>query len=1004
MSLGINALRRLFYIPTTHPALRASIRSRTGFRRLLSSSSTFFAGPPPAAANQPEHVNHPLVHGSNTQLGEALRELDLSEAELLATLDQYEQSAEKDGPATVHARTSASIDDGYPLIDISRVKPQRVYPETGSPVVAPFRRYPTRNETKASAQSHRKDMYAHLWGERNYFSGDWEKTYNNLANFTPYPTEWHSRVLEVYLNADQVKAFLHPEPGHSLWEIGQRTGAVLQLERNDDPMDSTKHCVILSGQESHLRKSIDEIVALLGEVRVKKRKLGEKYTPPPPAQQYPTEHLRLRRGYIRKTTGRTVDDFDPPPQWTKRSIEEYVGWIVTCVPSTEAQAVYVERKQEHQHRVVRKLVELLSGGPNGAPREILTTSTFKLALSYMGQRGTVFYKQLWSLFQFMQPLGIPYDAEVFNIMLENCAKSGNLYRFNKTLLVMHRQGFEPDMLTWQMLIRMIKAPLLKRKIVHDIRTRGLMRNPKDKANIAMEMVAHDLEHFIRSHRHTSHFQLRDFIAQQDAEYGDSKWLGLNTFKRIVETLSRFSLFEDCFHSIMYLARASDGGLQPSADAFNHILVHLLRQPGKFNRTFPKLAIKTIRAMEEVRDSFDAKTNLSGKGHAYKPNSKTFHLLFHLGYRLRLPNFMAVVWRYAAMRDLTTTWMRLKVTRYLVFGRTDRTNNTPVLLRSYVRRLFMDDVLARSLDQPLMAFLDTKRRVEVLQLAQLKDEPAVKYISSSNPDKTEEPEDPSAIEQGPRSISAHETVSITNATSRPRGSSHGMPTGLKRPELSELESRIELPPQGVDPPEAWHAHTSPGDLSMLSLWRSAASPTRRFDYDVWFRHGLAVAREYRHEYRDWIPKWPLSEALSYALGRDFQFRSCLEEFEAISAAVRSGKQRNGVSHAVWMKKNYKRLPTPLRIPIYNHHLSHLPYHFRFRSFGGDSNDVLQLHIGPKSGKKREKERKEAQRYRKMMKPYVDADEFSRLFAHIKSPEKNELIGWENLLMEHGHDVG
>ena len=672
----------------------ATLRNRIRFCLVLSSTSrrtityTPEESPFRARPNQLKDVGKTV--------GDALHETGLSDAELLATLDQYQKSAE----ASPAHQAPADDDASHPLEGLSNVRPHR-FIEWKHPQVRAFMRYPNRKETWASSARNRNDIYAQLWGERLHANSDWSKVLTNISSFTPFPRQWHTKALEIFLTKDQLAAIRQAGSGHSLWEIGSRRSSFLGLETrqsNGRSPEESDRVIVMSGTDEALRYSVQDLVEWLGELKIQRRRpaSGDEYVYPVKSQLFPTQKLSIFRHYLRWDTDRTADEIPLPEKWTPSSLESYVGKIVSSNPTTKAMQKYAQKRVTHQDTVTALIMRVLASS-DSAPHDVLTISAFKLGLYFMAKKGSLYTKQLWLLFQVMPKLRIPYDTETFNIVLEHCTKSRNMLRFNTILVVMRRANLSPDITTWRMYIRMLHDPMIKRQIAHEARWRGLLRNPDDKALLATECVGDDLEYFIRSRKSIEQFSLDEFLAQQDAEYGDRKWLNHNVMPRIIEVLCRFSLFDHCMIAIQRL-REGPGSHTPNVPTFNVMFGHIKRQPDAWNLSYPKLAVKILKAMEAA----------DTPSRPVKPDSTTFDCLFRVGVKCQVPNFTAVVWRYAVMKGLTTTSMRRLVTRYLVFGKI-KSSMTPysLFLSSYFRRVFSDPVMMRMMEKELMDLLQVR---------------------------------------------------------------------------------------------------------------------------------------------------------------------------------------------------------------------------------------------------------------------------------------------------------
>lgn len=855
-------------------------------------------------------------------------------------------------------------DEHYPLQNrLSRSNPLKNHPvDIATPLISRWHRYPTKSETYASARRTRKESWAHQQRERRYHNADWRVVLSNMARLTPTPEEWHSRALEMLLDPQQAKQFDCLPVGERPWEIEMRTHSIIEPVRDQERITS----LILSGEDQGLRLCVEHLVHLLGPAQIQRRLTtsDENYRPPRKCQACPTETLRKRLRLHTKTINTTVDAIPYPEIWSKESLENYIGNLIRLRPSAAAMHTYVLRNQEHQHEVVKRVVNVLM---SVAPPHALSLPALKLALSFMGQNGGKFVKQMVALFQAMKILGFQNDTECMNILLESCAKTGNLTLFNRIIIAMSRANVYPDLLTWNLYMRMVKDPLLLRQIVQEVRSRGMIRHPCDRVRGAIELVGHDLEHFIRSHGQLHDVNLDEFIAQQDAEWGDIAWLDRHVFQRMAEVLGRFGLMRRVPQLLPYLERNSIHAAD--IDIFNTLLVHVQRQASRSSWAFINEMARIVHAMERYRcENILSKTRC----HRLEPSHFTYETLFRFGLKLNLPNIAAVAWRYAAVNRKTTSYMRLTVTRYLIFGRTRaKSRPLPLLQRAYIRRLFLDPILKDVFNDTLTSHFQQRRLEESMSLAQLRGEPGWKHLDLKS-DILSMGEEICEEDLG-ETINSEEGI--------------GKMEGTKKAEAAYVEEAEQMTQHAA--PVAQPGDTVPLSLSLIPAFRS------QFKHSVWYILGLKVAQAYEEHYHGWEPVWSLDRAISEAIYRDKGFRKRLDAWNEEVSQVRRGIRRGGMSHAIWLRDPRNRPPLPIQIPFC--HLQKGNPRPIYDLFGKHvKNSTLQLPL-------RRRNTRPIPRMRRTKASPFPEKPFRKLFQQNKLTENRELHAWMRQLENHSGEA-
>ncbi|KAI1085271.1 hypothetical protein F5B20DRAFT_137555 [Whalleya microplaca] len=514
-----------------------------------------------------------------------------------------------------------------------------------------------RRRWRSAARQHLLD---HLKDAEIDLTSDWRSTLDFLWRHThEFGDILHFRVVIGRGAAAEARSVLSMPDTH-LWHIRQRNQSAIRIE---EVGPHNKELVLsLSGSERSIRRSLLEIVKAVGKLTairlldptwkglltdIWRGSSTEKSTIRLLAdgEAVVDDKTMTVRGdhdtrqawvskpptYTKYWLTRRADDIPVPKVWTKHSFEEYVAALVHGqVPTHLARSLYPDLP-DHQEVVVSLLIELFTSED---ARPAVSLSALKMALRYIQKKGPGFRPAARELFHQVELLNIPADAETFNIFLVGSSQARDLDAFNSMLRLMVRKGRPPESSAWIAFMEMIQPLKTKRYIARMMIAKGLGQNLSTLNAIGRQMAIVNLEHDF-----STEFDAQKYMSEQNKKYG-TDWINLITLNKIVDFLGSQGKLDACADllNLIYTSRI----IQPNTDTLNTMLTH--------GRGLEK-QLTTLRWMTTQWPNII-------------PDSWTYHMLFRTTWTRRLPNMIRVLWRYAALANLTHPKITYTLTRLL----------------------------------------------------------------------------------------------------------------------------------------------------------------------------------------------------------------------------------------------------------------------------------------------------------------------------------------------------
>ncbi|EOO02719.1 putative pentatricopeptide repeat domain-containing protein [Phaeoacremonium minimum UCRPA7] len=529
--------------------------------------------------------------------------------------------------------------------------------QSKSVLVEPSYMYPSKAETDRSQRRHHQSVTQQMRLEQNRVRQrkplpDWRVILQQLTAWTPERSDdWQADAVKIILPKETASEMLSGVD-NNIWAIRRRTGCAMKLFQNDGEDGSSS--VVLSGSEVSLNKAAEEILRVAKKATIiRLPQTPEKADQDMDEKDGPTSHVASKskavinapwreNGHLTRpyTLKGSVNDIAKPSEWTKESFEMYVSALVNArVPNHLLSKAY-PYGGSHDKTVISLLHTVFN---DDATRSALSTSAFKLALAFMCRKGHPYRPDARALFVRMEQFGLRMDTEVFNILLQSTVKVKDLRNFDTTMRLMVGRGHAPDLATWVLFLRIIHSEDVKRYILHAMATKGLLRTQSALRRVAKELAPHDADRAVAQGK-----GLQAFMADQEARYG-AGWLTRDAGNRIMDVLGRFGRFDDCLALLDIMATAGPAA-RPDIVTLNTILTHAKV------RGSMRVAADALRKVEQLQ-------TLTARSRVL-PDAITYHLLFEMAWKRRLPHAIGVVWRYAALARLTSYRMRRRASQLL----------------------------------------------------------------------------------------------------------------------------------------------------------------------------------------------------------------------------------------------------------------------------------------------------------------------------------------------------
>ncbi|KAL2264878.1 hypothetical protein VTJ83DRAFT_7388 [Remersonia thermophila] len=324
-----------------------------------------------------------------------------------------------------------------------------------------------------------------------------------------------------------------------------------------------------------------------------------------------------------------VDAIPRPKEWTVSSFQQYVAAITMGRPhGSLARHLYPGRQQSHQKTVVRLLHDVFN---DPAAASAVSVPALQRALEYLVAAGSTFVRDAEALRDRAKELGLRLDTDVYNRMAQTAVKTKNLLVFQSFVGDMVLRGYQPNVRTWLLFLRIIEAEDVRRYILKAMAAKNYFSDPKVVNEVAVEMADHDIYRAIQMGQ-----DVDAFVGSLHELYGPEWTLHTRAANRYLDVLGRYSKLDDC-KRLLELMFASQRA-KPNTITLNTAITHC-----KLQRKID-LAIELLQMFEK-------------EGYPHLVDGITLHLLFEAARKTKKPHLLGAVWKYAHLTAQTNWDMR-----------------------------------------------------------------------------------------------------------------------------------------------------------------------------------------------------------------------------------------------------------------------------------------------------------------------------------------------------------
>ncbi|KAK2034592.1 pentatricopeptide repeat domain-containing protein [Colletotrichum zoysiae] len=530
-----------------------------------------------------------------------------------------------------------------------------------SVLVTPAVRYNSSREAQSSLQRTSQSVTRQLRLQairqiQNQPLINWRATLDILRLQTrPLRGPWQIRARKISVEPELGDKLLY-EVDHTIWDIHEQTRCHIELHWPKDAYGRASNdgiYLLLSGDEEALEHAAEEIyrIAVRNKSTISTEgAIGGKFIGSQVSSAKPEEPARStaellwessvesqRPGYTPEYTAYQPHHKIPKPQeWTPQTFLAYVTAITNArLPERLSSKFYGSGTT-----AIQAAIALLKAAfADKTTSKAHSRRAFKQALRLIELHGHSHRNEAREFFNNRLKLNLPpVDTDTFNILLTGNVKVKDLFNFDSILKLMIRHRCLPNAQTWSLFLQLIESEEIRRHVVQIMHSLGLLLDPTAVKLIAKELVVYDVRH-----AHDKWPGMREFLQSQDAKYG-KHWVSKAAMIRIMNELGRLGNLSSCLDLFDIMSELSL--TTPTTIVLDIVLYHARMQR--------KFAISTaiLRKASKLNIAFD---------------EQTYHELFSMAFRMRRPNALGLIWRYACVDGKTSWYMRNDVSRLMKHG-------------------------------------------------------------------------------------------------------------------------------------------------------------------------------------------------------------------------------------------------------------------------------------------------------------------------------------------------
>ena len=328
-----------------------------------------------------------------------------------------------------------------------------------------------------------------------------------------------------------------------------------------------------------------------------------------------------------------TDTIHEPERWNKTTFDHYVCGLTSFRPPTPPVSRALELRRQRRGpltvpEIGKTLHSLFHRREFG---RFLEPKICNTAINFLTRHAML--SRARSLFFLMEHLSISIPVSTINIFLRAAAHQQDLHSFSWLLTIMIKRGFNPDAETWVIFVQCLDLIAVKRLVITEMATLGLLHKPGIRKRVIMATVKDDIIDFLASKR-----EPRDFLYQMRLKHGPG-WMSCWTGSIILnEVCKRVSL---------------SAGLD---------LIEPMKRHG-FSPDSVTLNIPFFQALTSFRGSLPLAAyilEIFARQHSVQPDRDAWEKLFQCAWKLCYLNVIRVIWISACLNGTVTYNMQQKV--------------------------------------------------------------------------------------------------------------------------------------------------------------------------------------------------------------------------------------------------------------------------------------------------------------------------------------------------------
>ncbi|KAH6844954.1 hypothetical protein B0I37DRAFT_378764 [Chaetomium sp. MPI-CAGE-AT-0009] len=519
------------------------------------------------------------------------------------------------------------------------IRPQQLHEPI---VVKPVTQIPHKREAREALLKHHQALTQQLRLDNHRqqdTSGDWRTVLQHLIK-TTLPTNKPHDQIKVIIPKHSIGSLLS-DHRKNLWNIKSITGCAIKLYQPIDEGANLDPYITINGHPSAISAAVDDILKVTKGITVvnmgEPRGNGQDGSKAGQAPAKGSGKSRFKATVIQPhqmtvpwkpyKLDMRVDQIPRPSEWTTEAFQQYV----TALTMGEVDASLARRLypagEIHKDVVVQQLVEVFN---DVDASDAVSLPALYIALRFLANAGSTYLPTAEELIDRASKLGLPMDANVYNLLAETAVYSKNLLAFETIISQMMVNGHKANVRTWLLFLRLIEAEDIRRYIIQAMEIKGFFSDPMAVNQVSGIMADHD------AYRAVQQGQSFDAFIDGLRELYGPKWMLLQRAGcRYLDVFGQYSKFDESRQLLEYMFTSPRA--KPNSVALNTILTHCR------NQRKVDLAVAFVRMFEE---------------RGYKvADQVTFRLLYEIARQLQKPQMLGAVWRYAHRVEMTNHQMR-----------------------------------------------------------------------------------------------------------------------------------------------------------------------------------------------------------------------------------------------------------------------------------------------------------------------------------------------------------